>query len=144
MCGTTKKILVALALGLFIVASDLLYEKLHLRKSDYIQQSCSECEMEVGNEDISPNRIVVQIKNIGEENLYCDFEYRIEKYQHKSWYIFEENGYTNALGIVVPKDNSYQFEIKNNFPLRKGKYRIIKTISIAKRNYAIFAEFEIE
>lgn len=63
MYGTTKKRLIALALGLFIVASDLLYEKLHLRKSDYIQQSCSECEIEVDNENTSPNRIAVQLSS---------------------------------------------------------------------------------
>lgn len=139
-----KKILISLTLGAFAVITVFLYGKFHLKKSDYIQQNYNKCEMVVDKENIVSNHIILHIKNLSNESLYCDFEYRIEKYLNKSWYIFEKNRYTEALGIVIPEYDTYEFEIKRKHPLRPGKYRIIKTISTSEGEYALFAEFEIE
>lgn len=138
-----KKIRVALLIGAFVVAAIFLYGKFHLKKSDYIQQNYSEYKMVIDKERTTSSHIVLNIKNFSDENLYCDFEYRIEKYKNKSWYIFEGNGYTEALGIVIPEYDTHEFEINRKYPLSRGKYRIIKTISTSEGEHALSAEFEI-
>ncbi len=99
--------------------------------------------MTIDHIDYELNQMTLSIVNGTDDALTYDSVYYVEIKKDDDWYTLNADQYFDALGGVLPSNDSIDLTIELEDRLKSGDYRIIKAVSAKQHTYYLSSTFVV-